>query len=93
MPASFPLAYILWVPKCDIISFFYMKLKLTYCLENQSSSLVYLMATGDGWSWLLMQVALDVVHYLCSPGKGLLLPLTGTKKDILSLFADEGKGL
>jgi hypothetical protein len=70
-----------------------MKLKLTYSLENHSSSLAYLMAISDGWSWLLTQVAFDVVHYLRNPGKGLLLPLAGTKKDILSLFANKGKGL
>jgi hypothetical protein len=51
------------------------------------------MATGDCRPWLLTQVALDVVHYLRGPGEGLLLRLTGTKKDALSLLANEGKGL
>lgn len=92
-PASQPLAYIPQVSKCDMVSFFHIKLKLTHGLENYSSSLAYLMATSDYQSWLFMQVALDIVHHLCSPGKGLLFPLADTKKDALSLFANERKGL
>ena len=51
------------------------------------------MATSDCRSRLLAQVALDVVHHLRGPGEGLFLVFAGTKKDILSLFTDEGKGL
>jgi len=40
-----------------------------------------------------MQVAFDVVYYLRGPGKGLFLVFAGIKKDVLSLFANEGKGL
>ena len=68
-------------------------LELIHGFENQLSSLVYQMATGDHLSWLPTQVALNIVHYLCRPGKGLLLCLTSIEKDILSLLADEGKGL
>jgi hypothetical protein len=70
-----------------------MKLKLTHVLENLPSSLTYWMATGDCRSWLHTQVALDVVHHLRGPGEGLFLVFAGIKKDALSLFADEGKGL
>jgi hypothetical protein len=70
-----------------------MKLKLTHVLENLPSSFTYWMATGDCRSWLHTQVALDVVHHLREPGEGLFLVFAGTKKDALSLFADEGKGL
>jgi hypothetical protein len=38
-------------------------------------------------------MALDMVHYLCGPEEGLFLVFAGIKKDILSLFTDEGKGL
>jgi hypothetical protein len=34
-----------------------------------------------------------MVHHLCGLGEGLLLLLASTKKDALSLLADEGKGL
>ena len=51
------------------------------------------MATSDCRSRLLAQVALDVVHHLRGPGEGLFLVFAGIKKDALSLFADEGKGL
>ena len=51
------------------------------------------MATSDYRSWLPTQVALDVVHHLRGLGKSLLVRLVSTKKDALSLLADEGKGL
>jgi hypothetical protein len=38
-------------------------------------------------------MALDIIYYLCGPGEGLFLIFTGIKKDVLSLFADKGKGL
>jgi len=38
-------------------------------------------------------VALNVVYHLYRPGKGLLLCLAGTKKDILSLLVNKGKGI
>jgi hypothetical protein len=69
-----------------------MMLELIHGFENQLSSFTYWMATGDRLSWLPTQVALDVVHHLRWAGKGLLL-LAGTKKDVLSLLADEGEGL
>jgi hypothetical protein len=70
-----------------------MKLKLTHVLENLPSSLTYWMAISDCRSQLYTQVALDVVHHLRGPGEGLFLVFAGIKKDALSLFADEGKGL
>ena len=50
------------------------------------------MAIGDRRSWLLIQVALDMVYYLCKPGESFLL-FAIIKKDILGLLADKGKGL
>jgi hypothetical protein len=38
------------------------------------------MATGDRWSWLPTQVALDIVYYLRGLGEGLLLLLASIKK-------------
>lgn len=70
----------------------HVTLEFIHGLENQPSSLAYRMATSDRRSWLLTQVALDVVHHFCRPGKGLLL-ITSTEKDALSLLANEGKGL
>jgi 2'-5' RNA ligase len=88
--ASFPLAHIPGVPKCDTMHDLHVTLEFIHGLENQPSSLAYRMATGDRRPWLPTQVALDVVHHFRGPGKGLLL-LTGTKKDALSLLADEGE--
>jgi hypothetical protein len=59
-----PLAHIPWVPECDTVHDLYMMLELIHGFENQPSSLAYRMATGDRLSWLLPQVALDVVHHL-----------------------------
>jgi hypothetical protein len=87
------LAHIPWLPKRDIVHNLYVTLELIHGFENLPSSLAYRMATGDCRPWLLTQVALDVVHHLRGPGEGLLLRLAGTKKDALSLLANEGKGL
>jgi hypothetical protein len=92
-PASFPLAHIPRVSKCDTVLNFHMTLKFIHGLENQPSSLVYRIATGDLRPWLLTQVALDVVYYLRRPREGLLLLLTYIEENVLSLLVDKGKGL
>jgi hypothetical protein len=88
----YSLAHIPWLSKYDFVHDLYIKLELIYGFENQPTSLAYRMAIADYWSWLPTQVALDMVHHLRGPREGLLL-LASTKKDTLSLLADEGKGL